>query len=1276
MAFTRKRVRAAAGLLGGLLAMGAWQGVVVAETVRAVVDATATVPGERVLATRGSYKFVEVPDTDEARAALAATGGELREDLTRIHLNRGVVETRSAEAMAAQQRLAVGPTRRLQLVQFPAPPNDDELAALEGAGYAIVHAVPENAFIVWRRASAPVARLSSLAGDNNLLGWAGDYRPEYALAPALDRAIAETPDGLVDVTLQLFNHPTEGGERSAAQAADDIMAMAAKVIEGPREVLGGHYLNLTVSLPASQVADLPQLDAVVWIEPYRTPRRFDESQGQAMAGNLNQAGTYPTTSGYLNWITAMGFPSTPASYPIVCIVDDGIDDGDATPTDRTLREGGSPGGATRLVFNLNKTTETSPAGPDGHGHINASIAVGLDTRVGSPAITAEGFNRGIGISPHGRVGNLKVFLNNGGAWWGGADSVLAQDQWNNSTGISSNSWGTDTGGAYDSDAQEYDGFTRDAHSGIAGHQPLFFVFAAGNAGPTVNTMGSPGTAKNVLTVGAVEGFIAEGTADGCGDTTANNFNDMGSFSSRGPCDDSRVKPDVVAPGVHITGTAPPSFNGTGVCGGSSSIYFPTGQTTYTWSTGTSHSTPAVAGFASLVGNFLQREYGFGALPASANAPTPALMKAYIVHGTRYLSGGTGTGGNLPSNNFGFGAPNGSLAFSTAAPRFFRNQQDVLGGPGQSVSFRGYVPNPAEPVRIVLAWTDAPGPLSGNAYVNNLDLLVGSAPITYKGNVFNGGTSVTGGSHDVCNNVESVFLPAGALSGSTQISVSALAVNGDGVPGNGDATDQDFALVAYNFVQAQKAGRVFWRRPASGSTGAATIDLFDSDLAALAAASVSVTTSNGDAELVDLVANPLGSGVFSGTISTNLGSPAIGSGSLDTACGATATILYLDGDPGPGGDPNATDTLTINCTGPAITSVKILDVTPQSARVTFNTNASALGRVTYGTGACNALATIIEGPVGTSHTFTLPGLAANTVYRFSVGAEGFESGLSTTDNNAGACYNFATPPAGRYFTELFSSSDNDLDNMTLTFTPNGTSDHYTVCRSAAVSFPTTPAGGTAITPGDDGNVLVSLTGGKTVPIYGVNYSNIQVNGNGFLTFGAVGVVDATETLAEHFSRVQVSMLYDDLDPSAGGTVSHRQLADRFVVTYQNVPEWNAANQNSFQAELFFDGVIRLTWLSIAAVDGLAGLSRGGGQPTDFAEMNLNATTPCGGFLSGDVNGDTRVDLADVTALNNYLAAVSTTIPPGDPDVDNNGLIEAADATLLIGHLVNQSPPALP
>ena len=69
-------------------------------------------------------------------------------------------------------------------------------------------------------------------------------------------------------------------------------------------------------------------------------------------------------------------------------------------------------------------------------------------------------------------------------------------------------------------------------------QGINFVVAAGNAGPRANSVGIPASAKNVITVGAVD-----------------NDKEIASFSSRGPTKDGRIKPEVSAPGVRISAPA-------------------------------------------------------------------------------------------------------------------------------------------------------------------------------------------------------------------------------------------------------------------------------------------------------------------------------------------------------------------------------------------------------------------------------------------------------------------------------------------------------------------------------------------------------------------------------------------------------------------------------------------------------------------------------------------------------------------------------------------------
>ena len=65
-------------------------------------------------------------------------------------------------------------------------------------------------------------------------------------------------------------------------------------------------------------------------------------------------------------------------------------------------------------------------------------------------------------------------------------------------------------------------------------------------------------------------------------------------------------------------------------------------------------------------------------------------------------------------------------------------------------------------------------------------------------MFSGASSIAGGTADIRNNVESVFLPPG-VTGTVNIKIKATNIAGDGVPNNGTPLDQDFALIVYNGV---------------------------------------------------------------------------------------------------------------------------------------------------------------------------------------------------------------------------------------------------------------------------------------------------------------------------------------------------------------------------------------------------------------------------------------------------------------------------------------------
>lgn len=74
------------------------------------------------------------------------------------------------------------------------------------------------------------------------------------------------------------------------------------------------------------------------------------------------------------------------------------------------------------------------------------------------------------------------------------------------------------------------------------------IAAAGNEGPEPMTVGSPGNLPYIITVGAI-------TDSWTIDTKADDY--IPDFSSRGPTPTAHIKPDLVAPGGHITGVTRP-----------------------------------------------------------------------------------------------------------------------------------------------------------------------------------------------------------------------------------------------------------------------------------------------------------------------------------------------------------------------------------------------------------------------------------------------------------------------------------------------------------------------------------------------------------------------------------------------------------------------------------------------------------------------------------------------------------------------------------------------
>jgi len=690
-------------------------------------------PGDRVVADYGAFVLIAVEGPSE--------------DVIRIE----GYPIRAADPEAAYATIPPGLRKSgLSIVQLIGPVKDEWIAQLDAEGVERIQYIPDNAYVVRAKKILP----------HDFLQLVVEYSPAFKIAPDLREPGLK---GRIDLTVQVIDGPSA---KATVHALEKLSAEI--VLDTPAD----QYRNIAITADAAAIDDLANLDDVFAVERRQPREREDEAQGQIIAGSFSGAQAV-LGSGYLAWLAGRGFTATQFTTFATEIVDD------------THLVTGHPDLASgRVAFQLNPSNNSN--NQRGHGFLNTHILGGLNSGTGTTAEDARGFNYGLGIAPFAQVAATDIF---------GA-TFVASSTWENTAyilnaRISSNSWSYSGAGTlrYESNAQGYDRIVRDARTTPAGNQQLAVVFAAANRGPNPGTVPTPANAKNVLTVGASENDRAVGATDGCGfdNTDADDCRDMIAFSSRGPVNlgggDGRIKPDIVAPGTHIQAGIPQAnFVGGTVC----DRYFPPGQTLYGWSTGTSHACPAAAGGATLLyQDFLNR---------SLPAPSPALLKALLMSSANYLTG-VGANDTLPSNSQGTGRMDLGRALD-GAPRLTVDQTVTFGATGNSHVVTGVIPDSSRPFRVSLVWTDAPGAIVGAPWVNDLDLTVTIGGSTYRGNVFSGATSITGGAADTRNNAEHVFLPAGT-SGVFTVTITASNIAGEGVPGNADVTDQDFALVVYN-----------------------------------------------------------------------------------------------------------------------------------------------------------------------------------------------------------------------------------------------------------------------------------------------------------------------------------------------------------------------------------------------------------------------------------------------------------------------------------------------
>ena len=610
----------------------------------------------------------------------------------------------------------------LYIVHMIGPVNPEWRVSLEEAGVDIINYQPNYAYEVWM-----TPEIAEEVEDLFFVNWVGVYQPGFKIANGID-------PGMID--LVFYN-----GDRAIVEIQNE-----------------------------NSLIELANMNDVYYISQYIEPQLYDEMATQTIGGGLwvfdddnNPDTAYRAYGNYGSYANQIGYDGAGI---VTAVADTGLGDG-TTPnaghldfTGRVLGGYSFDGGGWQ----------------DGHGHgTHCTGSVAGDTYHGTGQTVYNDYYAGQGSAPETDLFAVKIF-DDGGGWIGPEDLTLIVSEARSRSGayVHSNSWGASTGGAYDDRDSQFDQVARDAGDGV----PMVLVIAAGNDGPGnrggYNSIGSPGNAKNVITVGATRNY-PDGSPD-----------DIAGFSSRGWTDDNRVKPDVTAPGEQIYSTAP---NGG-----------------YQYMSGTSMAAPAVSGAATVVVDWYESTY--------LTKPSPAMVKSLMVN-TAYNSPNDNGGINsphIPNQDEGWGMVNLPMIVSPPANTILYDHESLL-TTGNIDEFEIEYDDASEPLRISLSWMDryAAGgdnpslkndlnleviPPTGDSYYGNG--LVESWSVKGQGAVL--GFDNNGDNWDDRNTVENVFVRSGELETGTYT----VRVHGFNVPedANNDGTaNQDYALVMYNAVPA-------------------------------------------------------------------------------------------------------------------------------------------------------------------------------------------------------------------------------------------------------------------------------------------------------------------------------------------------------------------------------------------------------------------------------------------------------------------------------------------
>jgi hypothetical protein len=583
----------------------------------------------------------------------AATGGEIqwRSAPSESPASAAPVTAHlsASETLAA---LAARPALSRAVLHFSAPVDARQRGALEDAGITLLSYLGNNAFFATlhadrldiaaverignvRAAEAidPVAKLDPVLAEGETPGWAV-VNPGEA-APIIGAYVMFHRDVDLD------------------QEAPPVMGLYGAAVRDVLETVNA----LVVELPLTVVHDLATEDEVQWIEP-ALPRL-------STTNNSNRARVQADV--------VQGIPYGLDGSGVTVLVYDG----------GTAR-------SSHLDFSGRLTVHDGSGMASHATHVSATI--GGDGSASSG--TYKGMAPGVTILSYGFEydGSGTFLYTNPGDIESdyGAAIAMGADISNNSIGSNteSNGFACSYQGNYGLTSSVIDAIVRGS---VSGGEPFRIVWSAGNErqGDRCDVEGygdyyssaPPAGAKNHLCIGALN----------------SNDDSMTSFSSWGPMDDGRLRPDFCAPGCQSDGD-----------GGVTSA-FATSDTAYGVYCGTSMSSPTTCGIAALLLQDYRAQF-----PGDPD-PRNSTLKVLFAHNAVDL-GNTG-----PDYQYGYGSLRIKDTIDFMRTGNFFEDEISQGG---SVEFVVHVDVGDPVLKATLAWDDYPGTPNVNpTLVNDLDLRV-------------------------------------------------------------------------------------------------------------------------------------------------------------------------------------------------------------------------------------------------------------------------------------------------------------------------------------------------------------------------------------------------------------------------------------------------------------------------------------------------------------------------------------------------------------------------